>query len=80
MRLPIFGSSIPTTQGQRFDADGEFIRRWLPELKDVPAKAIHEPRVWADKQRVTLNYPRPIVDHKQARVATLAAYEAARKV
>ncbi|PAC69214.1 hypothetical protein CGS27_17535, partial [Enterobacter cloacae] len=49
-------------------------------LKDVPAKAIHEPWIWADKQRVTLNYPRPIVDHKQARVATLAAYEAARKV
>ena len=40
-------------------------------------KAIHEPWVWADKQRVTLNYPRPIVDHKQARVALAA--EAARK-
>ena len=77
---PYFRIFNPTTQGQRFDADGEFIRRWLPELKDVPAKAIHEPWVWADKQRVTLNYPRPIVDHKQARVATLAAYEAARKV
>jgi deoxyribodipyrimidine photo-lyase len=46
---------------------------------DVPAKAIHDPWAWADKQGVTLDYPRPIVDHKQARVATLAAYEAARK-
>lgn len=77
---PYFRIFNPTTQGQRFDVDGEFIRRWLPELKDVPAKAIHEPWAWADKQRVTLNYPRPIVDHKQARVATLAAYETARKV
>lgn len=69
----------PTTQGQKFDPDGEFIRHWLPELADVPLKALHEPWVWADKQGVTLDYPRPIVDHKQARVATLAAYEAARK-
>ena len=60
-------------------ADGEFIRRWLPALSSVPAKAIHDPWAWADKQGVKLDYPRPIVDHKQARVATLAAYEAARK-
>ena len=76
---PYFRIFNPTTQGQKFDADGEFIRRWVPELKDVPAKAIHDPWAWADKQRVTLDYPRPIVDHKQARAATLAAYEAARK-
>ncbi|WP_368541596.1 deoxyribodipyrimidine photo-lyase [Enterobacter soli] len=76
---PYFRIFNPTTQGQKFDADGEFIRRWLPELKDVPAKAVHEPWAWAEKQGVTLDYPRPIVDHKQARVATLAAYEAARK-
>lgn len=63
---------------EKFDADGVFIRRWLPELMDVPTKAIHDPWTWADKQGVTLDYPRPIVDHKQARVATLAAYEAAR--
>lgn len=76
---PYFRIFNPTTQGQKFDAQGEFIRRWLPELANVPAKAIHEPWGWADKQGVTLDYPRPIVDHKQARVATLAAYEAARK-
>ncbi len=56
-----------------------FIRRWLPELASVPDKAIHDPWTWADKQGITLDYPRPVVDHKQARVATLAAYEAARK-
>jgi len=76
---PYFRILNPTTQGQKFDADGEFIRRWVPELNGIPAKAIHEPWAWADKQRVKLDYPRPVVDHKQARVATLAAYEAARK-
>jgi deoxyribodipyrimidine photo-lyase len=45
----------------------------------VPGKAIHDPWTWADKRGISLNYPRPIVDHKQARAATLAAYEAARK-
>ena len=76
---PYFRIFNPTTQGEKFDRDGEFIRQWLPELRDVPGKAIHDPWTWAEKAQVTLNYPRPIVDHKQARLATLAAYEAARK-
>ncbi|SFT50086.1 deoxyribodipyrimidine photo-lyase type I [Kosakonia arachidis] len=77
---PYFRIFNPTTQGERFDARGEFIRRWLPELQAVPEKHLHQPWVWADKQGLHLDYPRPIVDHKQARVVTLAAYEAARKV
>lgn len=76
---PYFRIFNPTTQGERFDAEGEFIRHWLPELKNIPGKQVHAPWIWADKQQVTLDYPRPIVDHKQARIATLAAYEAARK-
>jgi deoxyribodipyrimidine photo-lyase len=76
---PYFRIFNPTTQGEKFDRDGEFIRRWVPELHEVPGKAIHDPWTWAEKVQVTLDYPRPIVDHKQARLATLAAYEAARK-
>ncbi|QHM95789.1 deoxyribodipyrimidine photo-lyase [Kosakonia sacchari] len=76
---PYFRIFNPTTQGERFDADGAFIRHWLPELKNVPEKSVHQPWDWADKHGVKLDYPRPIVDHKQARTATLAAYEAARK-
>ncbi len=76
---PYFRIFNPTTQGERFDASGEFIRHWIPELKAVPESAIHQPWTWADKQGQRLDYPRPIVDHKQARTATLAAYEAARK-
>ncbi|QOV65332.1 deoxyribodipyrimidine photo-lyase [Kosakonia pseudosacchari] len=76
---PYFRIFNPTTQGERFDADGAFIRHWLPALSDVPEKSVHQPWDWADKHGVKLDYPRPIVDHKQARTATLAAYEAARK-
>lgn len=76
---PYFRIFNPMTQGERFDSDGEFIRRWIPELAAVPGKAIHDPWTWADKRGISLNYPRPIVEHKQARAATLAAYEAARK-
>lgn len=76
---PYFRIFNPTTQGERFDKSGEFIRHWLPELKSVPDKAIHQPWTWAEKQGVTLDYPQPIVEHAKARVATLAAYEAAKK-
>lgn len=76
---PYFRIFNPTTQGEKFDKDGAFIRHWLPELKAVPGKAIHSPWQWADKEGVELAYPRPVVDHKQARLETLAAYEAARK-
>lgn len=76
---PYFRIFNPTTQGEKFDRDGEFIRQWVPELRDVPGNAIHDPWRWAEKTQVSLNYQRPIVDHKQARLTTLAAYEAARK-
>ena len=75
---PYFRIFNPTTQGERFDKLGAFIREWLPELAEVPDKAIHQPWAWAEKQGVEIHYPRPIVDHAEARVATLAAYEAAK--
>jgi len=76
---PYFRIFNPTTQGEKFDKSGVFIRRWLPELAQVPDSAIHTPWEWAQKQGASLDYPRPIVDHKQVRLETLAAYEAARK-
>ncbi|EXU73544.1 deoxyribodipyrimidine photo-lyase [Erwinia mallotivora] len=76
---PYFRIFNPTTQGERFDEDGTFIRQWLPELKAVPQQHIHQPQAWAKKNRVSLDYPQPIVDHKEARKTTLAAFEAAKK-
>lgn len=73
---PYFRIFNPTTQGERFDRAGEFIRSYCPELSDVPDKYIHKPHVFARKSDITLDYPQPVVDHKQAREATLAMYRA----
>ncbi|MBJ3814502.1 deoxyribodipyrimidine photo-lyase [Shimwellia pseudoproteus] len=76
---PYFRIFNPTTQGARFDPEGVFIRRWLPELAHVPGSEVHQPWRWAQQQGVTLDYPPPIVEHKLARAATLEAYQAARQ-
>lgn len=76
---PYFRIFNPTTQGERFDRDGIFIRRWLPELAVVPDSDIHQPWRWAERQQQHLDYPLPLVDHKQARLVTLAAFEAAKR-
>lgn len=75
---PYFRIFNPTTQGRRFDEEGHFIRRWLPELAAVPAKYLHEPHLWPQAGYVGLDYPQPIVDHGQARRTALAAYQAAK--
>lgn len=72
---PWFRIFNPTTQGKRFDAKGTFIRCWLPELSTVPDKYIHAPHEWAAENQIKLNYPIPIVEHKQARLNTLEAFE-----
>ncbi|MCA1481292.1 FAD-binding domain-containing protein, partial [Bradyrhizobium sp. NBAIM08] len=68
----------PVLQGERFDPDGAYVRRWVPELAQVPARWIHAP--WTAPPLVLLaagvtlggNYPRPIVDHAEARARFLA--------
>ncbi len=75
---PYFRIFNPQLQGEKFDPEGEFIKKWLPELCMIPGKMIHQPWRWADKNATTLAYPRPIVDHAQARKTTLAAFEKAR--
>lgn len=75
---PYFRIFNPTTQGERFDEQGKFIRHYLPELADVPDSHIHQPHVWAEKNNRKLDYPAPIVDHKAARKKTLDAFERAK--
>ncbi|ODQ01774.1 deoxyribodipyrimidine photo-lyase [Salinivibrio sp. SS2] len=75
---PYFRIFNPTTQGERFDSDGRFIRRWLPALKEVPGKQIHQPWSWAEKYAQSLDYPKPIVDHAKQRKQALAIFEAAK--
>jgi deoxyribodipyrimidine photo-lyase len=82
---PYFRIFNPVSQSEKFDADGAFIRRYVPELSRVPAAAIHAP--WradpavlaAAGVRLGDTYPAPIVDHAQARKRTLERYARAVK-
>lgn len=65
----------PTTQGKKFDADGTYVRRWVPELTDVPTRHVHEPHAMDDPPA---DYPRPIVDHAEERREALRRYDALR--
>ncbi|MFI0737457.1 cryptochrome/photolyase family protein [Streptomyces sp. NPDC021100] len=64
----------PVVQGRRFDPDGVYIRRWVPELADVPGPAVHEPWKLPAAVRSGLRYPEPLVDLAEA----LARFRAAR--
>ncbi|MFJ3057469.1 cryptochrome/photolyase family protein [Herbaspirillum sp. NPDC087042] len=83
---PYFRIFNPVTQSEKFDPDGKFIRRYLPELAKLSDKRIHAPWTATPDERmsagVTLgqHYPRPIVDHAQARAQTLERYAVVKKV
>lgn len=78
---PYFRVFNPVTQGEKFDPDGNYVRRWVPELSQLSSKAIQAP--WAQptpalaRAGVTLGqtYQKPIVDLKAGREAALAAYQ-----
>lgn len=78
---PYFRIFNPVLQGEKFDPAGEYVRRWVPELRDLPAEWIHQP--WAAPPLIRAaagvslgkNYPFPIVDHAEARAAALSALE-----
>ena len=70
---PYFRVFNPIRQSERFDPKGEFIRKYLPELVELPDKEIHFPHVYLAKHNLK-NYWPAIVDHKQARLAALDFY------
>jgi deoxyribodipyrimidine photo-lyase len=82
---PYFRVFNPVLQGRKFDPEGAYVRRWLPELEHVPASAIHAPWEMTEAAlakagvRLGRNYPAPIVDHAFARQRVLAAYGEARR-
>jgi len=75
----------PATQQERHDPDGGYVRRWVPELRDVPLAKLAQP--WAmseDEQQaagcvIGRDYPEPIVDHKRERERAMARYRAVRE-
>lgn len=73
--VPYFRIFNPTRQSQRFDPEGDFIRRYCPELSKLDRKAIHEPYASGVKS-IGLKYPRPIVDYKDMRNKTIALFKA----
>jgi len=81
---PYFRIFNPFGQGEKFDPNGDYVRKWAPELKRLPNKFIHrpweapEPVLKEANVRLGETYPRPIVDHKQAREAALSAYKMTR--
>lgn len=78
---PYFRIFNPTMQAEKADPEGEYIRRWVPELAKLPTKRLPEPwtataaELAAAGVQLGKNYPQPIVEHHEARDAALAAYE-----
>jgi deoxyribodipyrimidine photo-lyase len=73
---PYFRIFNPITQSQNFDPNGEFIKKFIPELIDVPVAQIHQPK--SDLFSST-NYPAPMLDLKESRVRAIQAFKDARE-
>ena len=69
---PWFRIFNPLAQGLKFDPEGAYVKRWVPELAELPASQVHEPWKAPEALRRRLDYPGPIVDHALARARFLA--------
>lgn len=82
---PYFRILSPIRQGERFDPDGAYVRRFVPELRDVPAARLHQPwTMSAEEQRgagcrIGSDYPTPRVDHRERRELALDRYRRSRE-
>ena len=52
----------PIRQAHRFDPEGEYVRRYVPELAEIPGKTVHEPWKLDPSDRRDLDYPQPLID------------------
>ena len=82
---PFFRVFNPIRQGEKFDPDGAYVRKWVPELRRLPTQWIHRPFEAPESVlstagiRLGREYPSPLVDHAEARIRALAAYGKIRK-
>ena len=73
---PYFRIFNPLFQSEKFDMEGECIRKWVPELKGIDGKAIHHPYGRGkEKEAKQVGYPKRIVDHKESRDRCLERYK-----
>ncbi len=75
---PFFRVFNPVSQGLRFDPHGDYVRRYIPELRTVRGAAVHEP--WTLSGGLPSGYPERIVDHASERMEALARYSIAREL
>lgn len=69
---PYFRIFNPVLQSEKFDPEGEYVRRWVPELANVQGKAIHDPYGrGAGTVAEQKGYPKPVVDHAKSRTKAL---------
>ncbi|WP_030526888.1 cryptochrome/photolyase family protein [Phycicoccus jejuensis] len=73
---PYFRVFNPVTQGEKFDPTGDYVRRWVPELRHLSGKAAHQP--WNHDDGYAHGYPERIVDHAEERQEALDRYAAVR--
>ena len=74
---PYFRDMNPWIQSAKFDAEAVFIKRWVPELKDVPAKDIHQWETKHDEYKDSVKYPAPIVSYKDQKLDMIRLYREA---
>lgn len=75
---PYFRVFNPITQGKKFDPEGDYVRRFVPELRNLPTEYIHEPWEASKSERQSAgadDYPDPIIEHKKGRDRALAALD-----
>ena len=83
---PYFRIFNPIAQGEKFDPTGAYVRRWVPELAQMPEKFLHRP--WEAPEDVRsvaglklgIDYPNPIVNHQEARLLALDAYRSLKAI
>lgn len=75
---PYFRVFNPVLQGKKFDPDGDYVRRWVPELAHLPGALAHEP--WKSPRGLDQGYPQRTVDHAEERKVALARYHEATTV
>ena len=82
---PYFRIFNPILQGEKFDKEGLYVKKWVPELNKVPNKFIHKPWEMEHKYQEAIktiigkDYPKPIVIHEKARAAALEAFQSLKK-